>query len=93
MESLLYYLITENIDFHGSCEDQLRAMPDYVVTNARYRYACEQMNELEDERSRELFLEYESASNAMTALLENAAAMVGFRMCLNLLTEVFRGGA
>ena len=92
MKSLLYYLITENIDFHGSYEEQVRTMPGYTVAKARYDHACRGMSELTDPTARNLFLDYESASNAMTALQETAAAMVGFRMCLNLLTEVFRGG-
>lgn len=91
MDSLLYYLVTENIDFRGSYEDQLRTMPGYTVAKARYDHACSGMNGLTDPAARNLFLDYESASNGLHALSETAAAMVGFRMCLNLLTEVFRG--
>ena len=91
VESLLYHLITENIDFNGTCEDQLRAMPGYTVAKARYDHACAQMNDLPDETSRKSFLEFESASNAMSSLLQDASLLVGFRMCLRLMTEVFRG--
>lgn len=90
MESVLYQILTENMDFHGACDEQLRAMPHYTVTNTRYQYACQQMNTLKGQE-RKLFLEYESANNAMSALLEMAAAITGFRLCLSLLTEAFRG--
>ena len=39
---------------------------------------------------RSAFLDYESACNAMTSMQETAAALVGFRMCLNLLAEGLR---
>lgn len=90
MESVLYQILTENMDFHSAYDEQLRTMPHYAVTNARYQYACQQMNSLKGQE-RALFLEYESAYNAMSALLETAAAITGFRLCLNLLTETFRG--
>lgn len=89
MESVLYQILTENMDFCGVCEEQLRAMPHYAVTNTRYQYACQQMDTLE-KSERALFLEYESAANAMSALQKTAAFMAGFRLCLKLLTEVFR---
>lgn len=91
MDNLLYNLVTENIDFQGSFDDQLRVMPGYTVAKARYDHACSGMKELTDPAAKSLFLDYESASNGLHALSETAAAMVGFRMCLNLLTEVFRG--
>lgn len=90
MDSLLYQIITENIDFHNVCYDQLRAMPGYTTANARYQYACEQTKAMKDREDFDLFLDYESAANALAALSETAAVIVGFRMCLNLLTEGFR---
>lgn len=89
MDSLLYQIITENFDLHNTCYDQLRAMPEYVVTNARYQYACQQMNDMKNRADYDLFLDYESAANAMGALSEYAAVMVGFRLCLGLLTKRF----
>lgn len=90
MDSLLYQIITENLDFRDTCNELLRAMPDYAVTNARYQHACDQMNHMKDREDLDLFLDYESAANALAALSETACVMVGFRMCLGLLTEAFR---
>lgn len=89
MESILYQIISEKLNLDDLCYQEMRTMPQYLTANARYQYACKQMDGLE-KPERELFLEYEGASNAMSALQETAAFMAGFRVCLNLLTETFR---
>lgn len=89
MESILYQIISEKLNLDDLCYQEMRTMPQYLTANAQYQYACKQMDGLE-KPERELFLEYESAFNAMTSLLKTAAVITGFRLCLNLLTETFR---
>lgn len=89
MESILYEIISKKLDLDDLCDREMRAMPQYLATNAQYQCACKRMNGIE-KPERELFLEYESTFNAMTSLLKTAAIITGFRLCLNLLTETFR---
>lgn len=90
MESILYHLIRDEFDFHCACADQMQAMPEYRAIYNQYDRACRAMDELSGE-TKKLFLQYESAGNAMASLQEEAAFISGFRMCLRLLTEAFRG--
>lgn len=90
MKSILYHIIRDELDFHIACADQVQAMPEYRAISNQYDRACRAMDALQGE-TKKLFLQYESAGNAMASLQEEAAFICGFRMRLHLLTEIFRG--
>lgn len=90
MNSLLYHILCEDMDFHDLCADQTQALPGYRIARARFEAADRAMDDFRDEPMRKAFLNYESACNEMASMQETAAALVGFRMCLNLLAEGLR---
>ena len=90
MNSLFYHILCEDMDFHNRCADLYQSMPGYRGTQARFEAANRAMDSFQETPVRSAFLDYESARNEVAAMQETAAALVGFRMCLNLLAEGLR---